>query len=114
MVASRGWRARGGVRGACWGWGRGRRAAAGWPHAGRRAWRDPLAAAALDGFAPYLACIRAGAPAGDVLQAFEAFRVLCPHRCGPAGVELANRIVEDALAARRLIRPAGASGPWYV
>jgi len=87
----------------------------GWmPHAGRRAWRDPLAAAALDGFAPYLACIRAGAPAGAVLQAFEAFRVLCAHRAGPAGVELANRIVEDALAARRLIRPAGASGPWYV
>ena len=87
----------------------------GWmPHAGRRAWRDPLAAAALDGFAPYLACIRAGAPAGAVLQAFEAFRVLCAHRAGPAGVEVANRVVEDALAARRLIRPAGASGPWYV
>lgn len=87
----------------------------GWmPHAGRRAWRDPLAAAALDGFAPYLACIRAGAPAGAVLQAFEGFRVLCAHRAGAAGVELANRVVEDALAARRLIRPAGASGPWYV
>jgi exodeoxyribonuclease V alpha subunit len=87
----------------------------GWrPHASPRAWRDPLAAVALDGFAPYLACIRAGAPAAAVLRAFEAFRVLCAHRAGPAGVEAANRVVEDALAARRLIRPAGASGPWYV
>jgi exodeoxyribonuclease V alpha subunit len=87
----------------------------GWrPTVGPRAWREPLAAAALDGFAAYLACIRAGAPAAAVLEAFETFRVLCAHRAGPAGVEAANRIVEDALAARRLIRPAGATGPWYI
>jgi exodeoxyribonuclease V alpha subunit len=93
----------------------GARADVAWrPYASPRAIRDPLSAAALDGFAAYLESIRAGAPAGMVLQAFDAFRILCAHRAGPAGVDAANRIVEDALASRRLIRPLGPSGPWYV
>jgi exodeoxyribonuclease V alpha subunit len=84
------------------------------PHAGPRAIRDALSAAALDGFAAYLEAVRAGAPAGTVMQAFDAFRILCAHRDGPAGVDAANRIVEDVLASHRLIRPLGPSGPWYV
>jgi exodeoxyribonuclease V alpha subunit len=91
------------------------RAAVAWrPHAGPRAIRDGLSAVALDGFAAYLEAVRAGAPAGTVLQAFDAFRILCAHRDGPAGVDAANRIVEDVLASHRLIRPLGPSGPWYV
>jgi len=84
------------------------------PYVGPRAIRDALSAAALDGFAAYLEAVRAGAPAGTVLQAFDAFRILCAHRDGPAGVDAANRIVEDVLASHRLIRPLGPSGPWYV
>ena len=84
------------------------------PYVGPRAIRDALSAAALDGFAAYLEAVRAGAPAGTVLQAFDAFRILCAHRDGPAGVDAANRIVEDVLASHRLIRPLGPSGLWYV
>ncbi|HKA31078.1 MAG TPA: exodeoxyribonuclease V subunit alpha, partial [Candidatus Binatia bacterium] len=84
------------------------------PYVGPRAIRDALSAAALDGFAAYLEAVRAGAPAGTVLQAFDAIRILCAHRDGPAGVDAANRIVEDVLASHRLIRPLGPSGPWYV
>jgi len=84
------------------------------PYASPRAIRDALSAAALDGFAAYLEAVRAGAPAGTVLQTFDAFRILCAHRDGPAGVDVANRIVEEVLASHRLIRPLGPSGPWYV
>src|SRR5262249_58027298 len=84
------------------------------PNATPRAMRGPLSSAALDGFAAYLEAVREGASPGTVLQAFDAFRILCAHRAGPAGVDAANRVVEDALASRRLIRPLGSSGPWYV
>ena len=84
------------------------------PYASPRAIRGALSSAALDGFAAYLEAVRAGAPAGTVLQTFDAFRILCAHRDGPAGVDAANRIVEDVLASHRLIRPLGPSGPWYV
>ncbi len=84
------------------------------------AWRQPaaaagfraqLAAAAVDGFAPYIERIRSGAPPAARFDAFAGFRILCPHRAGASGVERLNRRVEEALAARGLIRPAS---PWYV
>jgi exodeoxyribonuclease V alpha subunit len=76
-----------------------------------RATRPQLAAAAVDGFATYLERIAASAPDEAIFDAFGAFRILCAHRAGPGGAAGINRLVEDALAARRLIRPAG---PWYV
>jgi exodeoxyribonuclease V alpha subunit len=93
----------------------GHHADVGWrPYDGPRAITSPLVEAALDGFAAYLERIRGGASAAAVLEAFETFRILCAHRAGPAGVEAANRVVESALAAHRLIRPLGPAGPWYV
>jgi exodeoxyribonuclease V alpha subunit len=76
-----------------------------------RATRPQLAAAAVDGFAAYLERVAASAPDEAIFDAFGAFRILCAHRAGPGGAAGINRLVEDALAAQGLIRPAG---PWYV
>lgn len=84
----------------------------GWrPLTGPRAIREPLAAVAADGFGVYLDRVRSGAPPAEVFAAFGAFRVLCAHRAGAAGVEAANRLIEDALAAARVVRPVAS---WYV
>jgi exodeoxyribonuclease V alpha subunit len=72
--------------------------------------RDALADAALDGFAPYLERVRAGAPREEIVAAFAAFRVLCAHRDGPGGVALLNADVEARLAERGI---ASQRGPWY-
>jgi exodeoxyribonuclease V alpha subunit len=76
-----------------------------------RAARTQLAAAAVDGFAAYLERVAASAPDDAIFEAFGAFRILCAHRAGPGGAAGINRLVEEALTAQRLIRPAG---PWYV
>jgi exodeoxyribonuclease V alpha subunit len=84
----------------------------GWrPLAGTRAAHAPLAAAAVEGFAAYLERVHAGAAAGEVFDAFGAFRILCAHRAGARGAAGVNRLVEAALATQRLIRR---TGPWYV
>ncbi len=65
-----------------------------------------LAAAIADGYAP-------GATAADPLAALEAlgrFRILCAVREGPYGAAALNRLAEEALAGRGLIRP---DGTWY-
>lgn len=86
------------------------------PDAHWRSTADPremaaaLAAAARDGYAAYLAAVADGAPAADVLDAFNTFRVLCAHRAGPAGVEALNHEIEAALARSGLIRRGQ---PWY-
>ena len=75
----------------------------GWrPHAGRRAWRDALAAAAarrvraVPRVRPRRCAGRRGARRPST-----AFRILCAHRAGPAGVEVVNRV--------RRGRPRGAA-----
>jgi exodeoxyribonuclease V alpha subunit len=40
------------------------------------------------------------------LEPFGRFRFLCAHRRGPDGVESVNGLIENALAAARLIRPS--------
>ncbi len=82
----------------------------GWRPLGTGGWRNAFVATAVEGFAPYLERVRAGAAAEAVFAAFAGFRVLCAHRQGAAGVERVNRLLEDALATHRLIRPRG---PWY-
>lgn len=63
--------------------------------------RDPaLLAAAVDGYAPYLA-------APDVasrLVAFDRYRVLCALRAGPGGVVALNAAIERALERSGLLR----------
>ncbi len=84
----------------------------GWlPVTDARLARPRLAAAAVAGFARYLAHIAAGAPDAAIFDAFGAFRILCAHRAGASGTAGVNRLVEEALGTQRLIRP---SGPWYV
>jgi exodeoxyribonuclease V alpha subunit len=80
-------------------------------------------ALAVEGYRPYLALLRAGAPAGtetsntheawvaSVLQAFEGFRILCAVREGEWGVEGLNGAVETRLAHAGLIVRGG---EWYV
>lgn len=84
----------------------------GWrPTADARAARTHLAAAAVAGFADYLERVHAGAPDAEVFDAFGTFRILCAHRAGTSGAAGVNRLVEEALATHRVIRPAN---PWYV
>lgn len=69
------------------------------------------------GYAPYLALLRAG-PQGEhedwvrqVLQRFEAFRILCAVREGEWGVSGLNEAIEKRLAAQDLLRHGA---EWYV
>lgn len=69
------------------------------------------------GYAPYLELLRAG-PQGDheswvrqVLQRFEAFRILCAVRDSEWGVAGLNEAIEKRLAAQGLLRPGV---EWYV
>jgi exodeoxyribonuclease V alpha subunit len=77
---------------------------------------------ALAGYQPYLELLRAG-PGGDhedwvhedwvrqVLQRFEAFRILCAVREGEWGVAGLNTAIEASLQTAGLLRRAG---EWYV
>lgn len=67
---------------------------------------ESLRDAVVRGYAGFL--VRDAAPA-ERLRAFEHFRVLAAHRRGPFGVETVNREIEEALAAKGLIHPRGAS-----
>lgn len=72
---------------------------------------------AQTGYAPYLELLRAG-PQGahedwvrQVLQRFEAFRILCAVRAGEWGVSGLNEAIEKRLAAQGLLRHGA---EWYV
>ena len=72
---------------------------------------------ALAGYQPYLELLRAG-PTGahedwvrQVLQRFEAFRILCAVREGDWGVSGLNTAIEASLQTAGLLRRAG---EWYV
>ena len=75
-----------------------------------------LCEAVLEGLAPWLAALVAhdGAAGGDsvarLLADFGAFRLLCAHREGAAGVAGLNATVEAALLADGRVLPRGA---WY-
>lgn len=69
------------------------------------------------GYRPYLELLRRGpgarehdAWAGDVLRAFDAFRILCAVRDGDWGVAGLNQAIEQRLERAGLI----ARGEWYV
>lgn len=66
---------------------------------------DPsvLESAILSGYAGYLD--RDSIP--DAFEAFNRFRILCPFRSGPYGVEAVNRFAERVLDRAGLIRPRG-------
>ena len=81
------------------------------PLADGRTARERLAGAAAEGFGAFLACVASGGLPPDVFAAFDRFRILCAHRAGGAGVAGVNRMVEDALEARGLLRRGA---PWYV
>jgi exodeoxyribonuclease V alpha subunit len=72
---------------------------------------------ALAGYQPYLELLAQG-PAGghedwvrEVLQRFEAFRILCAVREGEWGVSGLNEAIEHKLETARLVRRGG---EWYV
>ncbi|MGH7896156.1 MAG: exodeoxyribonuclease V subunit alpha [Candidatus Binatia bacterium] len=70
-----------------------------------------LAAAAVEGYGPYLECVRRAAPVEEIFAAFRRFQVLCAHRRGPSGVETVNRLVDEELRRRFIV---DAVGPWFV
>jgi exodeoxyribonuclease V alpha subunit len=72
---------------------------------------------ALAGYQPYLELLAQGPTAAhedwvrEVLQRFEAFRILCAVREGEWGVSGLNEAIEQKLATARLVRRGG---EWYV
>lgn len=86
-----------------------------WRTLSGRGLSDQLALRLAEGYGPYLRLLREGAPAIEIFAAFERFRVLCALRAGPFGVQQLNRLIEQMLARRRLIRPlqARAERLWY-
>lgn len=76
-----------------------------------------LAASVPERLAPYLDAVRAGAAPKEIFERFNAFRVLCAHRSGPAGAGTVNRAIEEALDDRNLIdarQPSYAGRPVMV
>lgn len=73
---------------------------------------------AAEGYRDYLAALaqKPATPeahahwAGDILRAFDRFRILCATHHGAFGVQALNRAIAQALAEARLIRP---DGLWY-
>lgn len=64
----------------------------------------------MDRLAPYLDIVRAGGAPQAIFDRFNAFRVLCAHRGGPAGAAAVNRLIEEALEEKSLI---DAREAWY-
>lgn len=73
---------------------------------------DParIADAAIEGYAPAIGCVEAGAPPAEVLAAYERYRVLTALREGDAGARGLNATIAARLR-RRLGVPAQAE--WY-
>ncbi|HEU4851768.1 MAG TPA: exodeoxyribonuclease V subunit alpha [Telluria sp.] len=77
-----------------------------------RATQRSVVQLAVDGYRPYLEAMRADPhDARPILQAFEAFRLLCAVREGEWGVEGLNAAIEERLDALRLL---SGRGEWYV
>jgi exodeoxyribonuclease V alpha subunit len=74
-----------------------------WRTSASRDFAASLSESVLDSMGGYFDAVRAGASPEAVFARFNAFRVLCAHRTGATGVGAVNRIVEDALEARRII-----------
>ncbi|MGQ0524936.1 MAG: exodeoxyribonuclease V subunit alpha [Betaproteobacteria bacterium] len=74
-----------------------------WHPAGARELRAFLSTRAVERLAAYLDRVASGAAPGEIFDAFNAFRVLCAHRGGPAGAVSVNRMIEAALEEKNLI-----------
>jgi len=79
--------------------------------------RDPRAMirqqahAIVDGYGDYLRWVREGAEPERVHAAFNEFRILCPQRAGPAGVEAVQTAIVEVLGTASLI---DARRTWYL
>ncbi len=73
----------------------------------------PTLAACISGYAGYFDALRNGVtdPA-ELLQCFDAFRVLCARRDGPRGAAAMNQRL-DAAARQAAARASALAGPWY-
>lgn len=70
--------------------------------------------ACVAGYGDYLKRVAARADAGEVLEAFGRFQVLCALREGPFGIAGLNERIEAGLQRAGLIqRTPGALGRWY-
>ncbi|MGH8531516.1 MAG: exodeoxyribonuclease V subunit alpha [Gammaproteobacteria bacterium] len=69
------------------------------------------AQAIVDGYGEYLRLVREGAEPERIHSAFNEFRILCPQRAGPAGVEAVQTVIVEVLGTARLI---DARSTWYL
>ncbi len=69
---------------------------------------DQLVTQARTGYASFARAVKQNAPPAAVIEAFEGYRVLCPHRVGRTGAERVNQAVERALGLA-----ARSGGAWY-
>lgn len=74
-----------------------------WHPAGVRELKPFLSTCAVERLAAYLDRVASGAAPDEIFEAFNAFRVLCAHRGGPAGAVCVNRMIEAALEEKGLI-----------
>lgn len=74
----------------------------------------PIGPALEAGYQPYLQALRDGADLPALFAAFDAFRVLCPLREGPQGVEATNQALARWLRSRLAHpRDPGPPSPWF-
>ncbi|HYC47290.1 MAG TPA: exodeoxyribonuclease V subunit alpha [Burkholderiales bacterium] len=81
-----------------------------WRSVGASELRAQLGGYVVERLRPYFEAVRGGAPPQDILQRFDAFRVLCAHRSGLFGIAAVNRAIEEALDAAHLV---SARHGWY-
>jgi exodeoxyribonuclease V alpha subunit len=72
--------------------------------------RASLATRVIERLHEYFHAVRTSRTPQEIFARFNEFRVLCAHRTGFAGVAAANRMIEEALDAERLI---DARHAWY-
>jgi len=82
----------------------------GWHTVTREDLRRRLGSIVVERLRAYFEAVRSNAPAEQIFELFNAFRVLCAHRSGLAGVAALNRTIEHALEEQHLIH---AREPWY-
>jgi exodeoxyribonuclease V alpha subunit len=81
-----------------------------WRTMGARELTAALAKVAAERVLPFMSLVRSHAPAEEIFDRFDDFRMLCAHRNGADGVIAVNRVIEDLLREHGFVH---AREKWY-